>query len=402
MGKIRILLFVYAALFLPFGALFAAQKDITVASKNLYRDNCAICHGDRGDGLTRAINGLRPPPRNFTTVQAALELTHERMVDSVTNGRPGTGMMAHKDRLTAQQIEDIVVFIRVAFMQTPDADDPAVIHKKGAKIYNRTCAVCHGDKGNSAIWAQSGLNPPPRDFTTAEARALLTRDRMINSVTNGRPGTGMMPFSRKLDKDDIEAVVDYIREVFLKAEPAATNRMAASGQNTKQNSKQNKPPQAAAKISTVSQVTAPADAMHQRGARGPHDRGAYNKGMPMALPAGLPVAAPADMTLPMPKKLTGDFSAGKEFFMDNCFTCHGKTGKGDGPRAYFNIPRPRNFTSPESQQMLNRVRLFYGIKAGRVGTVMPSWGKVLSDQQIANVAEFVFSEFIQINKKKAN
>jgi len=48
------------------------------------------------------------------------------------------------------------------------------------------------------------------------------------------------------------------------------------------------------------------------------------------------------------------------------------------------------------------VRIFYGIKAGRVGTVMPAWGKVLSDQQIADVTEFVFSEFIQINKKKAN
>ena len=228
MGIFGYRLVVCMGLLLPLGRLFGAEVGKTGEANQLYRENCAICHGDKGDGMTRAISGLRPPPRNFTTIQAALELTRERMIDSVTNGRPGTGMMAHKDRFTPQQIASVVDYIRSSFMQTPDADHPTVTHQKGAKIYSKTCSVCHGDKGNSAIWAQNGLNPPPRDFTTAEARQILTRDRMIQSVTNGRPGTGMMPFAKKLGKEEIEAVVDYIREAFLKSDSAAASQPSAA------------------------------------------------------------------------------------------------------------------------------------------------------------------------------
>ena len=80
--------------------------------------------------------------------------------------------------------------------------------------------------------------------------------------------------------------------------------------------------------------------------------------------------------------------------MNNCFTCHGVTGEGNGPRASFNIPRPRNFTSEESRRVFNRERLFKSISNGKVGTVMPAWARVLTPQQIANVAEFVFQAFI--------
>jgi mono/diheme cytochrome c family protein len=102
-----------------------------------------------------------------------------------------------------------------------------------------------------------------------------------------------------------------------------------------------------------------------------------------------------DMSEVIPKKLKGDMKWGREFYMKNCFTCHGVKGNGDGPRAYFNQPRPRDFTSDASRQILNRPRVFDSITNGRVGTVMPAWGKVLSDQEIANLTEFVFQAFIQ-------
>jgi mono/diheme cytochrome c family protein len=97
----------------------------------------------------------------------------------------------------------------------------------------------------------------------------------------------------------------------------------------------------------------------------------------------------------MPNKLKADIEWGREFYMKNCFTCHGVKGGGNGPRAYFNRPRPRDFTSDNSRQILNRPRLFDSITKGRVGTVMPAWGKVLTKQQIANLTEFVFQAFIQ-------
>ena len=102
----------------------------------------------------------------------------------------------------------------------------------------------------------------------------------------------------------------------------------------------------------------------------------------------------ADMSLPMPLGLKGDPDKGRIFFMGNCFTCHGVKGDGDGPRAYFITPPPRDFLLETSRQRLNRPVLFEAITNGRLGTNMPAWGKVLNNQEIADVAEFVFENFI--------
>jgi mono/diheme cytochrome c family protein len=111
----------------------------------------------------------------------------------------------------------------------------------------------------------------------------------------------------------------------------------------------------------------------------------------------------SDMSLPMPFGLKGDPAKGSIFFMGNCFTCHGVEGDGNGPRAYFITPPPRNFLLEASRQRLNRPVLFEAIANGRLGTNMPAWSKVLSNQEIADVAEFVFQNFIsapQGNKGK--
>ena len=103
----------------------------------------------------------------------------------------------------------------------------------------------------------------------------------------------------------------------------------------------------------------------------------------------------SDMSLPMPLGLKGDYTKGAAFFMRTCAQCHGASGDGNGPRAYFITPPPRNFLLATSRQRLNRPVLFEAVTNGRVGTNMPAWGKVLNNQEIANVAEFVFQNFIQ-------
>ncbi len=103
----------------------------------------------------------------------------------------------------------------------------------------------------------------------------------------------------------------------------------------------------------------------------------------------------SDMKLPMPMGLKGDFAKGATFFIHNCAACHGAKGDGNGPRAYFITPPPRNFLLSASRKRLNRPVIFEAIANGRLGTNMPAWGKVLSNQEIADVAEFVFQNFIQ-------
>jgi mono/diheme cytochrome c family protein len=368
------------------------------AMEALYLKNCSICHGDNGDAKTRARSGLFPKPRDFTTAQAAIELTRERMIKSVTEGRPGTAMVGHKGRLSPQQIEDLVDFIRSNFMQISDvkAGQPPAAVSLGEKIYTENCAVCHGDKGNTAYWAKNGLNPPPRDFTAPESQSVLTRARMVKSVTNGRPGTGMMPFKTRLSKDDISAVVGFIRFKFMGVDPDNDSGAAplALVKPVVEAAEESSP------VSGIPGVDAPLSAA--RPVTDPHSGESHDRRDNAAVPAadsmsGMPGehSIDVDMSLPVPNGLKGDLAWGRTFYMSNCFTCHGVTGQGDGPRAYFNIPRPRNFTSEAARQVLNRPRIFNSITKGRVATVMPAWGKVLTAQQIAGLTEFVFQTFVQ-------
>ncbi len=322
------------------------------AARRLYEQHCAACHGERGDGRSRASFALDPPPRDFTTAEAWRQLSRERMLTSVTYGRPGTAMMAFDKRLDKDEIAAVVDYVRSRFMHPPKASGQAL----GAEVYREHCAVCHGDKGAGATWTRYSLNPAPRDFTAPESRQELTRERMLTSVTYGRPGTAMMSFSKRLDEKRIAAVVDYIRSEFM------------SGGDGSQ-------PVAAA-------AEAPS----------PHGRASEQKGG----------GGPVDMRAPLPGGLVGDAAAGRAFYMANCFTCHGREGDGRGPRAGFISPPPRNFLGDDARGRLNRPALFRAIAMGLPGTVMPAWSKVLDEQRIADLAEFVFTAFIEpgVEKKK--
>lgn len=337
-----------------------AQSGIAESAPNvgasLYVEHCAVCHGEKGDGMTRARRGLNPPPRDFTTALAKAELSRERMIQSVTQGRPNTAMMSFSGRLSSDQIEQVVDYIRGSFLPKMEAEVSDDMRRlaRGKAIYTSNCGVCHGDDGNGAMWTQSSLNPPPRNFTTALAKEELSRERMINSISHGRPGTAMMSFKSRLADAEIEMVVDYIRDAFL------------------------------GKSMTLAQATTP----HSGSLRG-------------SSAATPPPLVDADMSLPLPSGLVGDAEKGRTFFMSNCITCHGRDGDGNGPRASFIQPKPRNFLETTSRRTLNRPALFKSIGIGKVGTVMPAWSKVLTDQQIADVAEFVFQNFIRTGQNEA-
>lgn len=89
----------------------------------------------------------------------------------------------------------------------------------GRKVYNERCYFCHGYSGTAKTVAAGYLAPPPRDFT----RQRLPRARMLQAVTDGKPGTGMMPFKTLLSPAEIAAVVDYIRATFMRGDTHNTH-----------------------------------------------------------------------------------------------------------------------------------------------------------------------------------
>jgi cytochrome c oxidase cbb3-type subunit III len=96
-----------------------------------------------------------------------------------------------------------------------------------------------------------------------------------------------------------------------------------------------------------------------------------------------------------PGGLMGDAAKGGVFFHANCAECHGHAGDGRGRRADLMIYKPLDFTTPKTRSAFDRTRLFDSISRGVPGTTMPAWSKVLSSQQIADVAEYVVRTFIE-------
>jgi cytochrome c oxidase cbb3-type subunit III len=323
----------------------------------LYHNYCSVCHGDKGDGKSRAQNSLNPPPRDFTTPSAA-QLTRASMIDAVTNGRPGTAMTPWKTELNQKEIGSVVDYVRDTFMPASSSKDSS----RGRMVYSKNCSVCHGEKGDGKSRAQGSLMPPPRDFTAPGLSTEMTLQRMITSVTYGRPETAMAGFKGQLSKEDISAAVDYIRAGFMAS--ASTEGISGIRNGRRQASPD--------------------------GSNAPQARTA-----PAAPSAAATKPVVVNMAAPMPKSLKGDIVKGGAFYMSNCATCHGNTGDGRGPRAYFINPKPRNFLHPAARQEFNRVALYNVISDGKLRTEMPAWRQVLNPQEIANVSEFVFQRFIR-------
>lgn len=317
----------------------ASLKDSGINAGLLYHNYCSVCHGDKGDGKSRASESLNPPPRDFTSATVKRELTRERIQHSITYGREGTAMAAWQSQLSKNEINALTEYLLTTFIH---ADDRIAAHP-GKAVYEKNCSVCHGDKGDGGRWT-GGLMLRPRDFTSLTVDA-LDRGSMIATVTNGRPGTPMTAFAGQLDVQKIDQVVDYIRLAFMSAPP---------------------------EIAGIS--------------------GTRAHGMPQT--NGTPTGA-SEMDAPLPDALQGDIARGRDFYMGNCFTCHGTTGRGDGPRAYFINPRPADFFADKYQNHYNRPTLFRAIRDGKLGTEMPAWGKVLDRQQLADVTEFVFQAYIR-------
>ncbi|MEE9258537.1 MAG: cytochrome c [Nitrospinaceae bacterium] len=85
----------------------------------------------------------------------------------------------------------------------------------GKALFIKKCQPCHGERGDGKTFAANVLDPPPKNFTSPQTKKKLTIERMIRSVTQGRPGTAMMPWKDVLSPDDINAVVHYIRKELM-------------------------------------------------------------------------------------------------------------------------------------------------------------------------------------------
>ncbi len=167
----------------------------------LYRSNCAACHGTAGEGGIG--NSLNSP--TFLAVASDAFLR-----DTIVRGRPNTAMPAWHE-FSSRELSDLLAFIRqwqtsravpetaLALGAAPESASVSV--DIGRILYKANCVMCHGADG-------SGDLAP--SINTQAFLTVATNTFLVDTLTSGRPGTGM-PSWRHLSNEDVASLVKFIR-----------------------------------------------------------------------------------------------------------------------------------------------------------------------------------------------
>ncbi|MFQ5399511.1 MAG: copper resistance protein CopC [Anaerolineae bacterium] len=82
-------------------------------------------------------------------------------------------------------------------------------------------------------------------------------------------------------------------------------------------------------------------------------------------------------------------AAGEGLYRINCIPCHGVTGAGDGPVGRTLNPPPANLTIHTAPGVHPDGRLYNWVTAGVPGSVMPAFGKTLTDEERWHIVNYI-------------
>jgi mono/diheme cytochrome c family protein len=89
----------------------AAVDELAVANEQ-FQKNCQTCHGEKGEGGEKKIEGVTLKVPSLREGHA-LEHSDQQLVKQVLDG--GEGMPAFKDKLSTKEAADLVKYIRREF-----------------------------------------------------------------------------------------------------------------------------------------------------------------------------------------------------------------------------------------------------------------------------------------------
>lgn len=96
----------------PAAALPAATPDELASARINFQKHCAVCHGENAEGGRKEVEGKKFKVPSLREGHA-LEHTDDKFIIQITEG--DDEMPAFKDKLSQDEIRDLVKFIRKEF-----------------------------------------------------------------------------------------------------------------------------------------------------------------------------------------------------------------------------------------------------------------------------------------------
>ncbi len=200
----------------------------------------------------------------------------------------------------------------------------------GRRVYDDNCAVCHGPDGNGRGHAAHHFLSPPRDFIAGRYK--------LRSTASGQPPTD----------DDLKRSI--------------VRGLPGTGMV----------PQDHLSAAEVDAVTTYIKTLSPKFS---------------ATPAPAPLPIP-----PAPPSSAEAVARGRKVYdKAECYECHGRQARGDGPSAKDLKVKPADLTRRPFKGGSTPADIFRGILTGYDGTPMPSYHLVLEDAELWDLTYYVVS-----------
>ena len=226
------------------GKRLAWAEDDLKLGERIYQQNCAACHGDKGEGKGPQADRLITKPRNFTTGVYKFRTTSsgslpldQDIFRTITRGVRGTSMLAQV-QLSEQQRWAVVHYLKtfserfkketpgraIAAPQSP-ATNPKLVALGKTKYEEAGCAQCHGPDGKGDGASAQDLkddwgNPiSPANLTLKPFKSGPDPEDFYRTLSTGLNGTPMPSYAEALSPSERWGLVSYILSIATKEKP---------------------------------------------------------------------------------------------------------------------------------------------------------------------------------------
>jgi mono/diheme cytochrome c family protein len=207
----------------------AGQVPTPYLGRRVYMEQCAICHGEAGDGRGHAANHFTTAPRDFTggrykirsTASGQLP-TDDDLRRTIVRGLPGTGMVP-QDHLSADEVRAVIEFVKslsprfaagpapvpLPIPAEPPPSDASVA--RGRKVYEKAdCGECHGREARGDGPSAKDLKVKPADLTKRPFKGGAAPDDIVRAVLTGFDGTPMPSYHLLLEDGELWDLARYV------------------------------------------------------------------------------------------------------------------------------------------------------------------------------------------------
>jgi len=236
----------------------AIETPESARGRALFAKQCAICHGDQGDGAGKFAYLMNPRPRNFKQGKFKLTTTQnlipsdDDLLRTISRGMPGSAMPPW-GHLPPSDLRALVVFIRTTHTDAirqvieagvkdgsfEEAEVPALLATRtqpgppivvppepktddlrwfnGRRVYLQACAACHGADGHplpeAVKYDDEGYPDPPRSFVNGIFKGGMEGSELYCRIMKGMRGTPMPAYEGTYTNEEIWDLIHYVQSL---------------------------------------------------------------------------------------------------------------------------------------------------------------------------------------------